>query len=238
MIPWKFNNSATCCVCYFIIMWCFIDQSEPTVTTLPSGQDARLKNWPPLFEWCLFNNCATVLPIISRTTWVGECLRKCEPWIFIVFCTLSSNLFVCTQRWQSADPSHIRYQCGVTKRVWALQQRGHKRVYHLCEDKRGGGGVHTDLEWTCTWNQDTDRHTHTYIQTCNAFFPNIGVAWHLIVWRLVNLNHNVPCSLAEGVYWKMDFRCSCLFRGDRCAARMCHITAIYDMVKPLSCFCL
>lgn len=115
MIPGNFNNSPMLTVVLIILLQCvallisILFHSPYPPFRSQHTADRQI----PLLEWCVSNNWVTLLPTISWMAWVSQDLGKCEPWISIVCCTLSSNLFVCTQQWQPVDPSHILYQCGV-----------------------------------------------------------------------------------------------------------------------------
>lgn len=176
---------------------------------LHSGQSTGLKKQFSLFEWCLCNNWATLLPVICRGGWVGECLWKCETWISIVFCTLSSNLFVCTRRWQPADPTRIDASV-VSSAILSALTEGALEGPSFVREAQSRGNVHISSGCTCAQNQGTNIHVdkHAMNFTQEVILPDnssveeylVTMATHTVAWLRVSMGNKWSLSVCGCVF--------------------------------------
>lgn len=200
-----------------------------------SGQGTRLTDRSPCLN-NVSNNWVTLLPTIPWMAWVDECLGKCEPWIPIVFCTLSSNLFVCAQQWQLADPSHILYQYGVINKFERFNRGATEGAIIFVRSVEERGYAQTvSLRCTCAHNHDTNMQwicpRKWYYQTIIYHLKSSELPWQ-----------RAP-QFGQGAHWEVDdhWLCGgvCLFvqRQYWWAVNIWHIKTVCVMVALLSCFC-
>ena len=149
-----------------------------------------------LFEWCLSNNWATLLPVRSGRGMSGRVWGKV--WDLNLYCFLHIKLqFVCLRSTLTASRP-ISHQCphGVISDFEPFD-RGDNGWAIICASR---GCVPVSLG--CTWahNQDTDAYVHK--RAMNPPPPESGITKQLIIWRVLSYHGNAHCSSAEGLYGK------------------------------------
>lgn len=235
MILGNFNNCALLGLLFYNNVTLYWSAYGPSAPRLHSGHRAGLaKKQLLLFEWCLPYNWATLLPVISGRGWVGECEEKCETWISIVFWTLSSNLFVCTPRWQPADPSRINARM-VSSAILSLLTEGTMDGPSFVW--AGGVGPYPSdapgliiRTQTCTYTNTRWISPQKVALSDNSSFGEylVTMATHTVAWPRGSMGNEWSPS-AGG--------CVCLFCSGQISmsrVRVCHMEAACDRAELLA----